>query len=976
MKRSITVLLAFLMLMAIIPDFTFPASAAGFVSGVIPEPYTLTYPEEPEGLLYANEASLSDYISPVAGGVRNQAKNGICWAFSATAAVEANMKTNSVAVAPDLSELHMAHALSNSSGNTQGFSRTPSGGGHRGMSSAYFMRGGSLCGAVNETDDSYEAYSGGATIQSRALSITQGKPKSYTVQNIRFLSGEENNNTPGYRQMLKNHIVDYGAVACSMYWDGSSAVGGQSGSTKSYNAATGAYYYNGSATTNHAVTLVGWDDNFPRSDFISSRQPNGNGAWLVKNSWGTDWGIEINGERGYFWISYEDKRAPVTAWVIDGVEPYDPYATVHEYDPLGYAMYNSTPGVRTVYGANVFKNSEESQTLSQVKFFLPQANMGVEIRVVPDYQNQNSLNFNNAEPTDGYKVYDYSGWYTCGNLDIDLGTQFAVIIEYSVPSGSVWLPAATSSKSTKGVSFKSTNGSSGSWIDTGNNLNIKAVTTEQIALSDADAVIKAVARLTWDIIRGRNTAPYNVRTDLNLPTTGAQGTTITWSSSDTDVLEVQSRNGKVFRPSEEDGDASLTLTATISKNLETDTVPFNITVKANDSVLVHAEELPSNSGVYIDLNEETVSLPGFSAKAYSVDGGKKWKRSGLPAGAALSKLFDKELTLWVTDAYAFYNGKPVESYGTETFTIIKFPTISKRPKANQEKLAPNYSTNTWRLMTKPAKNVNAAVPALEYEYVQGNVSDGKLPADAAGRWDTLGELDDFEIIIKPTDKSKNVYYFRSVAAAADGVYTPHSKPFKVSPAPFRGATKYKINYKTEAIGLKKDDQYSFDGGYVWYDVSIENNKPVPLDVSGIIGSSATASSLVHVRKAATGSKPPSIPQEIEPVERAELAIVELTCANGKITAKTGEYDLKHYEVRVINKKGNPVWSGLPKFTAEMDGVPLPIRLKPTAKATKAGWTGNAASATGSLIITWDEYATDSKGNPKTGVTEAMITPGY
>lgn len=55
----------------------------------------------------------------------------------------------------------------------------------------------------------------------------------------------------------------------------------------------------------HAIELVGWDDNYPAEKFSTSRTgeaPGGNGAWLVKNSWGNN-----NSLGGYFWISYEDK---------------------------------------------------------------------------------------------------------------------------------------------------------------------------------------------------------------------------------------------------------------------------------------------------------------------------------------------------------------------------------------------------------------------------------------------------------------------------------------------------------------------------------------------------------------------------------------------------------------------------------------------------------------------------------------------
>ena len=50
----------------------------------------------------------------------------------------------------------------------------------------------------------------------------------------------------------------------------------------------------------HAIEIVGWDDNYPAENFKET--PSENGAWLVKNSWGDDWGIN-----GFFWISYEDR---------------------------------------------------------------------------------------------------------------------------------------------------------------------------------------------------------------------------------------------------------------------------------------------------------------------------------------------------------------------------------------------------------------------------------------------------------------------------------------------------------------------------------------------------------------------------------------------------------------------------------------------------------------------------------------------
>ena len=78
---------------------------------------------------------------------------------------------------------------------------------------------------------------------------------------------------------IKAAIYTYGAVTAYVYVD------------RTFQAYTGGVYNNTKTYryTNHQIQLVGWDDTL--------------GAWLLKNSWGTAWGVQ-----GYMWITYGSCR--------------------------------------------------------------------------------------------------------------------------------------------------------------------------------------------------------------------------------------------------------------------------------------------------------------------------------------------------------------------------------------------------------------------------------------------------------------------------------------------------------------------------------------------------------------------------------------------------------------------------------------------------------------------------------------------
>lgn len=69
--------------------------------------------------------------------------------------------------------------------------------------------------------------------------------------------------------------------------------------------------YQESNKPNHSVCCVGWDDTFPASFFPEDRRPPADGALIIKNSWGDEWGMD-----GYFYLSYYDHS-------LCGVESYN-----------------------------------------------------------------------------------------------------------------------------------------------------------------------------------------------------------------------------------------------------------------------------------------------------------------------------------------------------------------------------------------------------------------------------------------------------------------------------------------------------------------------------------------------------------------------------------------------------------------------------------------------------------------------------
>ena len=152
--------------------------------------------------------------------------------------------------------------------------------------------------------------------------------------------------------IIENHAVGIAFCANSQY----------------YNAEYNAFYTPEFQYSNHAVTIVGWDDNFPKEYFTGAdgngTLPENDGAWLVRNSWvDTLENPEINpfDYSAYFWMSYEDKGLDDWTYVFEAGES-DKYENVYTHSPNAYI-----PGyLGADIVANVFEIRGEEERIEAV----------------------------------------------------------------------------------------------------------------------------------------------------------------------------------------------------------------------------------------------------------------------------------------------------------------------------------------------------------------------------------------------------------------------------------------------------------------------------------------------------------------------------------------------------------------------------------------------------------------------------------
>ncbi len=363
--------------------------------------------------------------------VKNQGGAEDCWAFAATACMEISYIQQGLGTASntDFSEAHLiwfGHRSRTSDRNDPtygdgfGFANPYKNGGNWEEAASTIMRGsGMQLESKAPWTISYDA---------NELMRKMSQPESSRYDSYaRLWQAVQIPDAQLSMATIKSRIMQYGGVEL-YYYDNYNE--GRKGFNSTYNS-----YYQTSKVGefNHAVTVIGWNDAFPRTHFNTTAPSNG--AWLVKGSWGTGFG-----DQGYYWLSYCDKSIMKCASFVTA--PADLYDNIYQYD--GAYPTGSFKLKGMAREANLF-TAKKSELLTAVGVF--SANQQTMRVIAKVYVDDGNFELKNHNPTNGMRcveaatteIHDLEYGYRTIQLNqmvpLKAGQKFTIEITYVEPDG-------------------------------------------------------------------------------------------------------------------------------------------------------------------------------------------------------------------------------------------------------------------------------------------------------------------------------------------------------------------------------------------------------------------------------------------------------------------------------------------------------------------------------------------------------------
>ena len=137
--------------------------------------------------------------------------------------------------------------------------------------------------------------------------------KEYDKNNIVYKNSDNNVISKAeideIRSQYKRFIMENGGLVCNVQTNGFKD--GLNGDKVCFNKEKT------TSSGDHSVIIIGWDDTYSKNNFPESNRPNTDGAYLVQNSWGSEWGKD-----GTFYVSYDDIYVETIINGIEGITEY------------------------------------------------------------------------------------------------------------------------------------------------------------------------------------------------------------------------------------------------------------------------------------------------------------------------------------------------------------------------------------------------------------------------------------------------------------------------------------------------------------------------------------------------------------------------------------------------------------------------------------------------------------------------------
>lgn len=356
--------------------------------------------EKPEPKLEANGKVYRKYdlreLNAVSK-IKNQFRDGGCRSFAALGALESHIKLKT-GIELDLSE--------NNFENRQGFyfgTNNVRQGRNRNSDLPYLVN----YGPILEEDDPYipmkgEGGEGNYLTQEQVNNAAKnpvlkdgvkqimGFEFLKTVDTAKVISAEDDE-----LLQIKEAIAKNGGVVADMYMahDGNKTF--PYTDVKYYNPETKAYYFDGKDSdrtskyktveadgvkygANHAITIVGWDDDFSKDNFIT--KPEIDGAWIVRDAQS-----EAFGDKGYLYVSFKSISMGENPYVF--TEVIEPQYSVYQHDELAFTGFREGINFATDEKDVLFNRykAESDSKIDKVGFYTTKKNAEYEVYFIPDF---------------------------------------------------------------------------------------------------------------------------------------------------------------------------------------------------------------------------------------------------------------------------------------------------------------------------------------------------------------------------------------------------------------------------------------------------------------------------------------------------------------------------------------------------------------------------------------------------------------